>query len=359
MPYFLFLSLRQCVIFEVMTQFSKKPFISRQELLFQLLLHFVVFIFFSFDKNQPQIEGHQYLFFLNYAVCVFLINYVFLPRFYYQKKYLLFTIGVITAVGIVICIEEFVLEKIFFPTTKGKHFSGLFYALLDVLPVITILSGFKFAWDALVKQRELDDLKAAIEDSELQFLKSQINPHFLFNNLNNLYAYAIESSPKTPAIILELSSVLRYMLYECKENFVLLSKEIDQMENFTRLNELQIEERGTVNFNTPNTTNNYQIAPLILIVFIENAFKHSTASQSKDIFIDIHIELSDEGILEFVCINSFQNQTNTENLSHGIGLKNVQKRLELLYPNSHQLEIEEKEGRYEVRLKLQLCKKTI
>lgn len=327
-----------------------------EEVIFQLVLHGLVFIFFSFDKNQPQIALSQVVIFFTYAFAVFIINYSLLPRFFYLKKYLQFFTFVFIIIAGVILIEEFVIERIYFPDTKGRYFPGVFYCLLDVLPVITILSGFKFAWDALGKQRELDELKATVKESELQFLKSQINPHFLFNNLNNLYSYAIEKSPKTPEIILELSGVLRYMLYECKEQYVPLIKEVEQLENFINLNEMQIEERGEVNFKSRNIKRGFQIAPLILIVFIENAFKHSTASQTDKIEIDIDLELSDTGVLNFTCKNSFQELSNTDNLSHGIGLENVRKRLQLIYPESHQLDIRKSKDQYEVRLTIHLNK---
>lgn len=329
---------------------------SATEILFQIVLHFLVFIFYSFDKQYPHIGSHHLTFFLNYAFAAFLINYWLLPRFFYRKKYLIFFLSILAIVAVVIFIEEAILESIYFPGRRADTFPGVFFTSVQVLPVITILVGFKFAWDALGKHREVDELKAAVQESELQFLKSQINPHFLFNNLNNLYAYAIENSPKTPTIILELSSVLRYMLYECKEKYVPLSKEIEQLENFTQLNELQIEERGVVNFRTNNLPSGYEIAPLILIVFIENAFKHSQASQSENILIDIEVAVSDRGQLDFYCRNSFLPTGNTDILSKGIGLENVRKRLQLIYPNAHRLEIRESEHQYEVHLSLQLQK---
>lgn len=330
--------------------------ISSREALFQIALHLVVFIFYSFDKYHPQFESYKVVFFLNYAFAAFVINYFLLPRFYYRKKYLQFFGSVILVISGVILIEEWILEPIYFPGIRADNFPGVLFTLVQVLPVITILPGFKFAWDALGKQREVDALKIAVKESELQFLKSQINPHFLFNNLNNLYAYTIENSPKAPEIILELSSILRYMLYECREKYVPLTKEVAQMENFVKLNELQIEERGQVNFNAQNIRAGYQIAPLILIVFIENAFKHSTASQTDNILIDVDVRLSDSGTLEFICKNSFQPLSNTENLSYGIGLENVRKRLQLLYPGAHQLDIREGDGLYEVRLSVELNK---
>ncbi|MGB3590016.1 MAG: histidine kinase [Tunicatimonas sp.] len=337
-----------------------KNFVSplpRKEILFQVLLHGVVFVFYSYDRHNPQIESYQVVFFLTYAVAAFVINYLLLPRFLYQKKHLLFIAYVVVVIAMVIFLEEAVIEQVYFPDTRGQRFLGVFFSLWGVLPVITVLSGFKFAWDAVMKQREVDELKAAMQESELQFLKSQINPHFLFNNLNNLYSYAIDYSPQTPEIILKLSSVLRYMLYECKEKLVPLAKEIKQLENFTQLSQLQIEERGVVNFTAQTTQSDYQIAPLILIVFIENAFKHSQSGQSENIWIDIGIQLSEEGTLEFWCRNNFSVDTNTDNLASGIGLANVKKRLQLLYPNAHQLTIEETENQYEVCLSMQLTKR--
>lgn len=325
-----------------------------KEILFQLLLHGVVFIFYSYDRHNPQVESYQVVFFLTYAVASLVINYVLLPQFLYRKKHLQFVGWTIMVIALVIFLEEAVIEQIYFPDTRGQRFLGVFFSLWGVLPVITVLSGFKFAWDAVMKQREVDELKATIQESELQFLKSQINPHFLFNNLNNLYAYAIEYSPKTPEIILKLSAVLRYMLYECKEKLVPLAKEVEQLENFTQLSQLQIEERGVVSFKTEIHQLDYQIAPLILIVFIENAFKHSQSGQSENIRIEIDLQLSDGGELEFWCRNNFHPVANTENLSSGIGLVNVKKRLQLLYPNAYELRIRETANEYEVHLTMQL-----
>ncbi len=330
-----------------------------REILFQVVLNLVLFLFFSFDRNQPQIQEFKIVAFINYALGALVINYVLLPHFFYRKKYVLFFLYVALMVAIIIAIEELVLERIYYPDTRGKHFPGVIFSLLDVMPVITILAGFKFAWDASIKQREVEQLRTSVKESELQFLKSQINPHFLFNNLNNLYSYAIEQSPKTPSIILELSSVIRYMLYDCKEDFVALPKEIEHLKNFTQLNELQIEERGKVSFRTENIRTGYLIAPLILTVFIENAFKHSTASQSEGIIIEINAKLDDKGLLDFTCRNSFLPVGNTDDLSKGIGLKNVKKRLQLLYPNAHELYIQEDDNVYLVHLKMQLKSKSV
>ncbi len=326
------------------------------ELLFQVMLNILVFIFFAFDRRIPGIDFMQIYFYVNYAIAAFVINYFLLPRFLYNNRYWEFIVYATVVVAFVIFIEEAFLEQIFYPDTRGKKFLGIFYNLLSTMPTLTILVGFKFAWDAIIKQRELQQLKSLIKESELQFLKSQINPHFLFNNLNNLYANAVEQSPATPKIILELSSVLRYMLYECKAEYVPLKKEIEHLENYINLSELQIEGRGQVHVEIGNIPSTYHIAPLILSVFIENAFKHSVSSQTDHIDITIKVKVDDDGKLHFHCNNTYLEQSNTESLDHGIGLDNVRKRLELIYPHSHNLKIDTSDGHYDVELSIDLTK---
>lgn len=331
-----------------------------KELIFQLVLHVVVLVFDAYDRRHPHMEWHKLFFFANHALGALIINYVLLRRYLYSKKYLLFFASCVVIILLVMVIEEGVLERIYFPDTRGKHlWSGVFgkgalYTLLDVLPPIFILCGFKFAWDALRKQKEVEALTIAARESELQFLNSQINPHFLFNNLNNLYSYAIKNAPETPKIILELSEVLRYMLYDCKASQVSLSREIEQLTNFINLGKLQIKDRGMVKLDTKGHLNDYKIAPLVLIIFVENAFKHSTSSQSDHINIKIQLSVNQSGIMNFICQNSFEEESNVESLSSGIGLENVKTRLELLYPNVHELRITRQEGLYRVELMMDL-----
>lgn len=326
----------------------------RNELVLMLVLHVLVFLLFAFSRREQQIQFEFIVFFIPYAIAGLFINYKLLPSLFYKKKYWHFVLSFLAVVILVIAFEELVVEQIFYPDSRGQSFPGIFYGLVEVLPPIIILTAFKFAWDSLMRQNKVEALEKAVKDSELQFLKSQINPHFLFNNLNNLYSYALENSPKTPKIILELSGVLRYMLYECREEYVPLQKEISQLENFTKLNELQIEERGQVNFTKKNISGQYEIAPLILMVFIENAFKHCQSSLSDDLKIDISISLGDDHHLRFNCKNNYQKQTNVDQLSKGIGLQNVKKRLDFLYPDDYKLNISETDDQYEVDLVIKL-----
>ncbi|MEO2050923.1 MAG: histidine kinase [Allomuricauda sp.] len=328
--------------------------ISKKELLFQIVVHVVVLLFFSIDRNAETLVLNKAIFVLYYSVATLLVTFYLMPRFLYRKKYWQFFLDFALVVAAVIAIEELVIEPFMFPNTKrGDTFPGVYISLLGILPVMFILAASKFGWDAMQKQAEIDELQNAIQESELQFLRSQVNPHFLFNNLNNLYSYALQNSPKTPEIILEMSGVLRYMLYESKEQFVPLKKELEQLGNFIRLYKLQIEDRGKVEFQVGKIKGDYKIAPLILIVFIENAFKHSQSGQSSNIEIDISVEVKD-GVLEFHCNNNFESVPSLDTVAKGIGLRNVKKRLELLYPKKHQLDIKEESNSYQVYLRLDL-----
>lgn len=264
---------------------------------------------------------------------------------------MLFAVGFLMVCALGIALEEFVLEQIFFPNSRGRRFD-IFHSILDVLPLILILVASKFIWDATVNQNKVEQLNRMIAESKLEYLKQQINPHFLFNNLNNLYSYAIENSPKTPEIILELSSILRYMLYDCKEPAVSLEKELQNLKSFICLSELQLEGKGTVEY-TSKIDNDYYIAPMILIVFVENAFKYSLASQSGNIQIRISIEMKD-AYLKFYCKNSFDEKANLKDIEGGIGLQNVQSRLDLLYPDAYQLKTIKSQTDYAVSLEINL-----
>lgn len=334
--------------------------VSYREFIFQAFLIIVLFVFFSYHQDDTVgmslyslILPYKFAFFGNYLCCALIIEYLLLPNYYYKNRnFLFFALTTILIISIIL-IDEFVLEKIFFPDTRGKYFPGILFTLIETLPIIIIMVAFKFGWDFNKKQSEIDKLKSLVKESELQFLKSQINPHFLFNNLNNLYSYSLDNSPKTSSIILELSAVLRYMLYECQENFVSLPKEVRHLRNFTALYELQIENRGHISFYENINSSQYQIAPLILIVFIENAFKYSTDNQIDNIFIDISISVTAAGLLNFRCENNYIPRQKKIANTTGIGLKNVKKRLNLLYLERHSLTITDS-NKYLVQLTIEL-----
>ena len=329
----------------------------RESIGFEVMIQLVIVVLFalstSVSRDGGAFQWERIWFLGNYFIAALAVNYILMPRFYYKKKYLSFIIGAILVIVLAILVEELLLEQIFFPDTRGSRFSSIYRTFIRMLPFIMLFVGFKFAWDGQKRQREMDDLKNAVVESQLQFLKSQINPHFLFNSLNNLYSYALEKSDKTPQIILELSSLLRYMLYECQEERVPLSKESKYLHDFVKLQSLQIEDRGNISYVESGNLDGKYIAPLILIVFVENCFKHSTSSQSEKIKIDINLSVHDN-ILHFSSSNSFTENGNTQSLTEGIGLENVKSRLSLLYPDAHQLQINSDNGEYRVDLEITL-----
>lgn len=333
-----------------MTRLLKR--VNREFLFLGIFIALLIFLD-TFDRTEPGLQWHKIAYKLNYIGAALFVNYYLLPRFFYTKKYSAFTIGFFIVLVAVVFVDEYFVEWLFYRNSARYENVLFLMTLIHSLPTILLVIGFKFAWDAFQKQQKIDSLKRMVAESELQFLNSQINPHFLFNNLNNLYAYALDNSPKTPEIILQLSSILRYMLYDCRDKTVLLSKELDNLKDYVQLSELQLGEEGGVTFKIEGNPGELRIAPLILIVFVENAFKHAPASQLDNIKINISVEIIDN-TLNFICENNFSEETNTDNLSNGIGLKNVQERLDLSYEDRYKLNIETKNNWFRVILEIDL-----
>ncbi len=192
--------------------------------------------------------------------------------------------------------------------------------------------------------------------NELSFLKQQINPHFLFNSLNSIYSLSLSKSSHTTRAILKLSSILRYILYETDKNTVPLQRELEALENYIELQRMRLTNKVKVQYSLSGKPENFKIPPLLLIPFIENAFKYGADNQNES-FIKIEIHLINNQ-LEFNVLNKIVKRTDSENdLSEGgIGIKNIKRRLELIYPNDYILKCEDNKGIYSVFLKLKLKK---
>ena len=197
------------------------------------------------------------------------------------------------------------------------------------------------------RKQEIEKEKLA---TELSFLKSQINPHFLFNTLNNIYSMALVKSDSTADAVFKLSSIMRYILTETKHDKVALDKEITFIKNYIELQKVRLTNKVSIEFNIEGATENKQIAPLLLIAFIENAFKYgvSTKETSKLLF-----ELkSTENNLYFTAQNDIVSHENEHQDNTGIGLKNTKRRLELVYGEQHQLIVTEVNNQFIVKLTL-------
>lgn len=198
-------------------------------------------------------------------------------------------------------------------------------------------------------QQKLLQLNEQKKTAELSALKHQLNPHFLFNTLNNLYALSLKKADETPEAISKLSDILDYMLYRCNEQFVSLYKEVELIENYLTLEQIRYSKRVAVTFKNEVTTD-VKIAPLLLLTFIENAFKHGVSEELKQAKIAISLKVDDAKIF-FTIFNTIpKTAAYTSNGDAAIGLKNVKKQLELLYPNSHILDIDKTTDSYTVNL---------
>lgn len=326
-----------------------------KEIGFQLLLHAAVFtLYMVYDDDCRPVSKADVVFFILYATAAGAIGYPLLKRLY-RKQYINFFVGTLGVLMLVVCIEEVMLEPLFYPgTNRANVFPGFWYTVTGILPPITLLVGGKLAFDALRHRLGMVRAQALARQTELRYLSAQMSPHFLFNHLNNLYVYAREGSPRTPELILGMSDNLRYALYESRLTYVPLHRDLEQLRHYVNLMELQIEDRGRVRFRQSGESTGWRIAPLLLQVFVENAFKHSTQSQENHIEIDVSTKISARGLLQFYCRNTFRPVKADGILDRGIGLQNVRRRLALLYPARHELIIEAAVDVYVARLQLQL-----
>jgi two-component system sensor histidine kinase AlgZ len=205
-----------------------------------------------------------------------------------------------------------------------------------------------FEFEARKKEVENERLIA-----ELNFLKAQINPHFLFNTLNNLYYLAYTKSENTTEVIAKLSQMMRYMIYDSNHPRVLLNKEIEYMQNYISLERLRLNNQIPIQFKIEGSSENISIAPLIFITFLENAFKHGVSNNNPNAWVNIMILLQGNECI-YTVENSKANGVGLKVEKSGIGLQNVERRLELSYPNQYKIKIEDKPEVYCVQLNLTL-----
>jgi sensor histidine kinase YesM len=230
-------------------------------------------------------------------------------------------------------------------------FKIILFSVLFLLFGVLVGMIIKRVRDQIQLQLKEATVAAEQSKSELQLLQSQLSPHFLFNTLNNLYGIAITQHEKVPVLLLKLADLLRYAVYNAKEMMVPLEDEIAYINNYISFEQLRMGNR--LDLRTDISGEGVQIAPMMLIVFIENAFKHSKNTVEPQVFIDIQLKMWGNKLL-FSVRNSQGVKEVADERSGGLGLENVRKRLELLYPGRHQLQITETETFYQVMLELNL-----
>jgi len=292
-------------------------------------------------------------------LCFFYLNYFLLiPRFYFRKRYVAFGIIALVCFVVISLVPSFFepahlpmprqegmshhAPPPFQPSLVGKHliYSFLSFAVaFSVSFLLRITNAFATA-------------KAEKAQLEFTYLKAQIHPHFLFNTLNAIYALAVKKSEKTPEAIQELSEMMRYIMHDATRDFIPLEKEITYLENYIELQKNRYSYTLEVIYNKTGNADGLQIAPLILIPFVENAFKHGVSPEKKSkISINVHME-SDR--LEFRVENTKVQQQKSSMDFSGIGIKNTRSRLGFIYAGKHELSIAEDNERYSVLLMIRL-----
>jgi len=333
-------------------------------LLFWLLVGIVIILLVIDSKNKPD-WFELWVMFGYYGiinVSLFFINSLILIPDIIKKRqqtwlYLFLILGlmvvsVVIKLGIALMYPEIVLEH--------KRQSGELVRTSYVEYIVRsfFLSGFlvvissllKFATDWFSNERIQRNLESQKKDMELQFLKSQLNPHFLFNSLNNIYSLAYQKSDKTADAILKLSEIMRYMIYESNDSWVALSKEVEYVQSYIELQKLRFKDGAAVELTLNGEIDNQHVVPLILISFVENAFKHGVANDPEDP-IRINI-IANQKILHFSITNK-KSKTNKDAMG-GVGLNNVERRLQLLYPDRYKLNIVNSATHYTSELMLDI-----
>lgn len=312
---------------------------------------------YSFQSNLLGFPIHMVLCYLNI--------FVLMPKLVYKKKYLLYIISVFSAIFIMVFVKfkltYFLFDQNVWPEGP-EHIDKLSLnytidMMIGELYVITFVTAIKITLDFLKEHKRVADLERTQLETELLFLKSQISPHFFFNTLNNIYSLAVEKSNKTPKIILKLSELMRYLLYETKGKRQSLEKEILCIQNYLDLERVRYDDSLEVNMFISGDIEDKSIAPILLLTFIENSFKHGANKNIGRVKIDINFSVK-EDFLHFTIKNPMPLVTKHEdNLRHssGIGLENVKKRLELGYDkNDYKLTIKSKKNKFIVKLKIKV-----
>ncbi|RPD98876.1 sensor histidine kinase [Aureibaculum marinum] len=291
--------------------------------------------------------------------------FVLMPFFVFRKKYLTYIILILLAIFLMVVLKfnltYYLLNTNVWPegpeVTSSLTFNYTMDMMIGELYVITFVTAIKITADWLKENKRLADLEKLQLETELLFLKTQISPHFFFNTLNNIYSLSIEKSDKTPKIILKLSELMRYLLYETKRKKQSLSNEIICIQNYLEIEQIRHGENLEINMEISGDISDKKIAPILLLSFVENAFKHGANKNIGKVKIDIHFTIKKD-FLYFTITNPTPAETKylqRMNTSGGIGLDNVKKRLALGYKkDQYDLKILNDKNLFTVKLKIKV-----
>lgn len=298
---------------------------------------------------------------LGHATGSYINIYYLIPRYLNNKQYLRYLVGFLLNIAIspLIILIGFYISFSFNLETlmtfvESKNFIPAVY--LSSINTIIGIMAFSLTQSWFASQRRSKELEKERLEAELKFLRSQFNPHFLFNTINSIFFLIHKDQDQASESLSKFSELLRYQLYECNEAFIRLDREIPYLHNFIELEKLRQNPSLEVSFQTEGCEGKQaQIAPFILIPFIENAFKHASKNKNGEYFIHCQLQL-EEDLLRFTIENSAAQNDGLKgyNPYSGIGLENVKRRLLLLYPEKHELEVQKTSNTFTVQLLLQL-----
>ncbi|MBC7425742.1 MAG: sensor histidine kinase [Bacteroidia bacterium] len=304
-------------------------------------------------------ENSAYVISFHIAVCYF-NNYFLISWFLLKRKYGPYILSLLLSITLV-CFPLAIVYYSFIPLgfdSINSIWTASFFLInaLYILFTVSITASIKLFRNYYVKEQANLNLEKLNIQSELNFLKSQINPHFLFNSLNNLYALTLKKSELAPEVVLKLSNILRFGLYDSSLPQVPLETDIRNIRDYLELESLRLGKRTEILFDVIGNTSGKQIEPLLFINFIENAFKHGAGACIGESFIRLILNVETPGELYFSIINSKpqRQEKRIDDRPGGIGLKNSEKRLNILYPGKHNLNIADELNTYTVTLTIKL-----
>lgn len=333
--------------------------------------YWIFFLFFYFSNKADNEDSYAFLFIYSWKIVAqaavgYGLIYWIIPQTLNKKKYLLFTVSALGWLYFVFALLMILKFYYLEPKFPGffDYWPGHKMTVIERLTSVKLmLREFSFLTYPVIilgfisfnrKQQRLLKLEEEKKSMELKILKNQLNPHFLFNTLNNLYTLTLKKDNKAPEVIAKLSEILDFVLYRCNEDYVSIEKEIALIENYIGLEKLRYSEnRLTISF-TKNIEVSNKISPLILLTFIENAFKHGVINETEKAIISLQLESKKQQIIFSIDNTKPKNDFGKTSDKSKIGLVNVRKQLDLLYPKKHQLEIEETQITYAVKLYLNI-----
>lgn len=279
----------------------------------------------------------------------------FLPRYLLKKRYPAYTAAVLLSVIGYLALQSlfdyYLYGFVIGPTGNSRLMGTLSYNFLSTLWYLGFMLALKLSMDWYTQQSSLQQITMEKLNAEVDFLRSQVNPHFLFNALNNLYGLTLKKSDDAPSAVLKLSGLMEYMLYESNEEYIPLDRELEYLYNYIELERLRSDNHADIRITVRGAPDQCLIPPFLILPLLENAVKHGLRAIDGTPFLHLEINIGPE--LEVRLANSTRDTDTTERKG-GIGLRNLRKRLELLYPGRHGLQTERLPGRYLVMLKITL-----